>query len=95
MQESIEFLKNHHDQLDTFTKAVAKVHGNHHPEVIEVRKIYQQIDQKLNDGINDLDAEFDSLRKVTSNYEIPDDACEAFSTVYQVLHQADILRNKK
>lgn len=95
MQESIEFLKNHHDQLDTFTKAVEKVHGNHHPEVIEVRKIYQQIDQKLNDGINDLDAEFDSLRKVISNYEIPDDACEAFSTVYQVLHQADILRNKK
>ena len=95
MQESIEFLKNHHDPLDTFTKAVAKVHGNHHPEVIEVRKIYQQIDQKLNDGVDNLDAEFDSLRKVTSNYEIPDDACEAFSTVYKVLHQADTLRNKK
>lgn len=63
--------------------------------MIEVRKIYQQIDQKLNDGINDLDAEFDSLRKVTSNYEIPDGACEAFSTVYQVLHQADTLRNQK
>lgn len=95
MQESIEFLKNHRNQLDTFTKAVAKVHGNHHPEVIEVRKVYRQIDHKLNVGDNDFDAEFESLRKVTSNYEIPDDACEAFSTVYQVLHQADTLRNKK
>ena len=95
MQESIEFLKNHQEQLDTFTKAVGKVHGYHHPDVIDVRKIYQQIDQKLNDGVDNLDAEFDSLRKVTSNYEIPDDACEAFSTVYQVLHQANTLRNKK
>ena len=39
MQESIEFLKNHHDQLDTFTMAVAKVNGNPDPEVIDVRKI--------------------------------------------------------
>ena len=94
MKESIEFLNNHQEKLELFTRAVARVHGDYHPEVIKVREIYQQIEQKLTDGIDDLDSEFELLREVTSNYTIPDDVCEAFSTVYQVLQQADTLRNK-
>ena len=87
------YLKENQEVLSTFTKAVTKVHGIHHPEVYKVREIYEKIEQKINTGDDNLESEFKLLREITLNYQTPTDSCEAFRSVYKILKTADELAN--
>lgn len=42
-----QFIEEKNEHLVMFTKAIAKVHGPQHPEIIEVRVIYEGINEKL------------------------------------------------
>lgn len=84
-----EFFEANDLVLDFYTLAMTKAHGAHHPEVFEVRKIYQQIEQKMRSGDSDLTKEFARLRTVTDHYTIPSDACGVYAATYQALEQMD------
>ncbi len=43
------FYNTHNDILDLYTKAITKAHGKNHPEVFQVRAIYEKI-QDLNNS---------------------------------------------
>lgn len=78
--------------LDRFVPIVAKVHGKHHPEFHEVRKIYDAINEKTKAaGIEkvDLNDEFSKLREITDNYTVPGDVCESYEAVYNMLSELD------
>lgn len=76
--------------LKKMTPIVARVHGAGHPELAEVRDIFQNINKKVQTSeAPDLKMDFEQLRTVTDNYEVPADGCEAYTTTYELLEEAE------
>lgn len=80
------------EKLELYVPVVARVHGNSHPQFHEVRKVYDEMIEKLNkSGAEkpDLDPEFKQLRKITDKYTVPKDVCETYEAVYHMLEELD------
>lgn len=77
--------------LKEYVPIVARVHGQHHPEFYEVKIIFDEITTKINlDNISlSLHDDFTKLRKLTNNYQIPNDVCETYELVYVMLSELD------
>jgi regulator of cell morphogenesis and NO signaling len=72
--------------LEQYVPVVDRVHGAHHPEFHEVRAVFNTIHAKTKEiNTPNLDEEFAQLRAITSNYVIPDDVCESYEAVYDML----------
>lgn len=84
--------QEHAETLAQYVPVVARVHGKHHPEFLKVRYAYDTIAEKVaaaGAGRPVLDAEFRSLRELTGGYHVPDDVCESYEAVYQMLQALD------
>lgn len=90
IEENNEILQ----QLNLFVPVVNKVHGKNHPEFNDVKRNYEVINSKLNANNFNLKDEFINLRKITNNYQIPNDVCESYEAVYSMLEKLDNSFNK-
>ena len=84
--------KSHLKTLALYVPVVARVHGGSHPEFYEVSDAYDRLVQKIKSsgsGSLDLTEEFDTLRSITSGYTVPDDVCESYQAVYDILQELD------
>ncbi|NLY76615.1 MAG: iron-sulfur cluster repair di-iron protein, ric [Tissierellia bacterium] len=80
------------ERLVQFVPIVDRVHGGSHPEFHDVRRVFDEINKKINEagsGKPDLSKEFEELRKVTDNYTVPSDVCETYEAVYNMLAELD------
>ncbi len=87
-----EVMKKHGKTLKQYTPVVERVHGAHHPEFHEVRRLVDVILAKTKiAGVNlpPLGEEFAKLREITTNYTIPTDVCESYEAVYNMLAELD------
>lgn len=78
--------------LERFVPIVAKVHGKHHPEFYDVRKVFDTMIEKTRAagvGKVELNDEFVKLREITDNYTVPGDVCESYEAVYNMLSELD------
>ncbi len=78
--------------LELYVPIVARVHGDSHPEFHEVRKLFDIINEKTKEAGSEkpnLDEEFAKLREITDNYTVPDDVCESYEAVYNMLAEVD------
>lgn len=78
--------------LEKFVPIVARVHGEHHPEFHDVRKVFDTINEKVNEAgaeKPELSKEFTKLREITDNYTVPVDVCESYEAVYKMLSELD------
>ncbi|NLA85271.1 MAG: iron-sulfur cluster repair di-iron protein, ric [Clostridiales bacterium] len=78
--------------LEQYVPIVARVHGGTHPEFHDVHRLFDQINAKIKEaGLEkpELDNEFKQLREVTGNYTVPDDVCESYEAVYNMLAELD------
>lgn len=78
--------------LEQYVPIVDRVHGAHHPEFHDVRRVFEEINAKLKDTEVDkveLDKEFEQIRMITDNYRVPADVCESYEAVYNMLAQLD------
>ncbi len=74
--------------LTQYVPVVDRVHGDHHPEFHEVRRLFNLLSKKVKEADTaDLSFEFNQLRKTTNNFEIPNDVCETFEAVYTMLKE--------
>lgn len=73
-------------QLDVYLPVVVRVHGPSHEVIYEVEKIYNKIKEDIN---GDTKKDFEELRKVTNNYEVPSGVCESYEGVYEMLEEMD------
>jgi len=83
-----EYLKT----LEQYVPIVARVHGNNHPEFHDVHKVFNTMVKKIKEAGAEkpaLDEEFTKLREITNNYTIPNDVCESFEAVYNMLSKLD------
>lgn len=93
-----EAKENHFDCLAQFTPIVDRVHGDNHPEFHEVKELWDSIYEKTNTAGSEkpeLEAEFKQLREVTNNYTVPNDVCESYEAVYNMLEEVDTAYNIK
>ncbi|WP_025725244.1 hypothetical protein [Acholeplasma granularum] len=74
-------------KLGMYVPIVARVHGKHHPQIYKVKDIFEVIVSKTDKGISDinLDEEFNQLKEITHNYLVPNDVCESYEAVYNML----------
>lgn len=95
MSNKLTFKKateKHFKTLAQYVPIVARVHGEHHPEFHEVRKLFDEIIKKTKEAgaeKPELNEEFTSLREITNNYTVPDDVCESYEAVYNMLAEVD------
>ena len=78
--------------LEKFVPIVARVHGKHHPEFHDVRKVFDTINEKVKEAGTErpeLSEEFNKLREITDNYTVPGDVCESYEAVYKMLSELD------
>ena len=79
MSKFKEVVEKNFKTLDQYVPIVAKVHGGTHPEFHDVKKLYDEINEKVKMSENpDLDNEFSEIRRITDNYTIPLDVCESY-----------------
>lgn len=79
-------------KLEQFVPIVARVHGGAHPEFYDVQKLFNAINAKIKQAKSEkpnLDNEFKQLREVTRNFSVPDDVCETYEAVYNMLAELD------
>ena len=87
-----EAKKEYFQTLKQYVPVVDKVHGGHHPEFHDVRKFYESIVEKTKEAGSErpeLTEEFSRLRDITDDYKVPDDVCESYQAVYQMLSEID------
>lgn len=87
-----EVKAEHIERLEQYTPIVERVHGENHPEFYEVHQLFNQLNEKLQTseaGQVDLHDEFKELRTVTNQYEVPEDVCESYEAVYNMLEDLD------
>lgn len=88
-------LNKHIDTLRQYVPIVKRVHGPLHPEFNEVKVVFDQMDEKIKTDNLELGSEFESLRIITNNYTLPNDVCESYEAVYQMLHELDSAYNNQ
>lgn len=79
-------------RLEQYIPVVDRVHGPSHPEFHDVRDLFERISlkaKKAEAGKLELANEFTRLREVTTNYSVPDDVCESYEAVYNMLSELD------
>lgn len=92
MKKFNETVEQNLGRLEQYVPIVAKVHGESHPEFHDVRKLFDEINQKIRKAELEkpnLDNEFKQLRQVTDNYTVPGDVCESYEAVYNMLEEVD------
>lgn len=84
--------EKHFRTLEQYIPIVARVHGKSHPEFYEVQKVFDVLAEKLKDSKSQvlaLHSEFEKLREITNDYTVPDDVCESYEAVYNMLAEMD------
>lgn len=83
------------DRLAMFVPIVDKVHGKHHPEFHDVRRVFETMKDKIEKEYFILDNEFKELKTITNNYEVPNDVCESYEAVYHMLENLNNAYNNQ
>ena len=66
-------------ELDKILPVVARAHGDQHPELEEVKKLYEQLKASPDK------AAAERLKEVTHDFTLPEDACPAYEKTYRHL----------
>lgn len=83
------------ERLTMFVPIVDKVHGKHHPEFHDVRRVFETMKDKIEKEDFILDNEFKELKIITNNYEVPNDVCESYEAVYHMLENLNNAYNNQ
>lgn len=78
--------------LEQYVPVVERVHGKEHPEFYDVHKLFNKINGKIkktNLETLELEDEFKKIRKITDNYTVPNNTCESYEAVYNMLSELD------
>lgn len=90
MKKFQEVLEKNIAKLEMYVPVVDRVHGEHHPEFHDVKRIFDEMIVKLEANKDaDLKDDFKELGQVTDNYTVPSDVCESYEAVYLMLEELD------
>lgn len=81
--------QDYFEKLNMYVPIVDRVHGPHHPEFHDVRRVYTELVEKIEKDETDLNEKFKELREISDNYLVPGDVCETYEAVYHMLAEID------
>lgn len=87
-----EAIQENLSKLEQYVPVVARVHGGTHPIFFEVQKVYNTINTKIKKAGREkpeIADELKQLRELTNNYNVPNDVCESYEAVYEMLAEID------
>lgn len=73
--------------LNKVLPVVVRVHGKAHPELSDIQDAYERFKVSFEQGNGE--SELEEIRKLTDNYTLPKDACEAYTKVYDAFKSID------
>lgn len=73
--------------LDKVLPTVVRVHGKEHPELSSIMDAYGKFKVSYENGKGE--EELAEIRKLSNNYTLPSDACEAYTKVYKAFSEID------
>ena len=78
-------------ELNTLLPVVQRVHGEAHPELADVGRLFTTLRERLEAGASAEEAcpLMDQIRGLTKDYTVPADACPAFRKTYAALSRVD------
>lgn len=80
--------------LETYTLAITRAHGKHHPETFEVHHLFEEIKKKTQlEPASDLSEQYQKIHQLTDNYQIPADACPTMKATYEMLAELETAYN--
>ncbi|CUR64536.1 MULTISPECIES: hypothetical protein [Leuconostoc] len=88
MSKYSELREEYFPNLETYTLAITRAHGKHHPETFKVHELFDKIEAKTKAN-EDVSAEYQEIRRLTDNYTIPADTCPTMEKTYNFLHDLD------
>lgn len=87
-----EAVEKNLEKLELFVPVVARVHGEHHPEFHDFKKVYDEMVEKIKASESEkpeLNQEFQQLREISDNYTVPGDVCESYEAVFNMVSELD------
>ncbi|MBS3972153.1 MAG: iron-sulfur cluster repair di-iron protein, ric [Erysipelotrichia bacterium] len=84
-------------RLRLIVPVVTRVHGEHHPELHEIKSLFLELDETTIKSLpNELELFhlFSQLRDVSHHYLVPDDACETYEEMLVMLKKLDLAYGK-
>jgi iron-sulfur cluster repair protein YtfE (RIC family) len=96
-QYFLDVFNSHVKRLRLIVPVVTRVHGEHHPELHEIKRLFLELDEtiiKSNPKELELFQLFSQLREVSHAYMIFDDACETYEEMLNMLRQIDLAYGK-
>ena len=96
-QYFLEVFNSHVKRLRLIVPVVTKVHGEHHPELHEIKRLFLELDETIIKSLpkdRELFSLFSQLRIVSHTYMIPDDACETYEEMMYLLRKIDLAYGK-
>ncbi len=78
-------------ELNTLLPVVRRVHGEAHPELADVERLFTTLRERLEAGASADEAYrlMNQIRGLTKDYTVPADACPAFQKTYAALSKLD------
>ena len=80
----MENIKFAFDELDLLMAKVARVHGDNHPELNDIKNCYENIKKAYEENnVNIIKDELKKVDELSNNLTLPSDACQAYTRVYK------------
>lgn len=80
------------ETLERYLPIVARVHGEHHAEIVKLQRVLESMLPTLHGeegASSSLSHDFERLRALTANYAVPDDVCESYELVFTLLEKVE------
>ncbi|CAM3598932.1 iron-sulfur cluster repair di-iron protein, ric [Erysipelothrix urinaevulpis] len=81
-----KYFETNKEILDLYTNALTKAHAKNHPEVIELRHLFKELERNIDDEEQFLKT-LDTINFSTNNFKVPEDVCDTYKKTYQMLEQ--------
>ena len=76
--------------LETYTLAITRAHGKHHPETFEIHDLFVKMYHKTEvDPQTEVSEVYQKIHQLTENYTIPEDACPTMKKTYEMLSELE------
>lgn len=83
-------MENQLTVLNKVLPTVVRVHGSEHPELKEVKVVYEELVTALEQKA-DPKPTMAKLKALTNDFTLPTDACDAYRKVYQAFKELENL----
>lgn len=82
-----DIYNKHIEELELIVPIVARVHGEAHPELAEVKVLFDELVANVDNDEFKKEELFTKMNTITDGFAIPSDACNTYASMYNALKE--------